>query len=131
MPDGCNDKFFKIGMSCYNLNALLLNDGISYRVSIMDVLKTVLDYIKENHPEAAVPLEDYSCFTVSSAGKSAPGYSRSVYSGGGWNVSIGRPVTREIIYNVRAEYNNGDILWVGRILNGKVEENGYENSSCR
>ncbi|MDD4923821.1 MAG: hypothetical protein PHF74_03160 [Dehalococcoidales bacterium] len=90
-----------------------------------------MDYIRENHPEAAVPLEDYSCFTVSSEGKRAPGYSRSVYSGSGWNISIGRSVTPERIYNIKAEHNNGDTIWTGRIINGRIEENSYENISRR
>ena len=96
----------------------------------MDVLKTILGYIKENHPDAGpLPVND-SYYTVNSEGREKLGYRRSVYSGGGWNISIGRPVTPERIYNIKAEYNNGDIVWIGRLINGKVEENSYENI-CR
>ncbi len=94
----------------------------------MDVLKTILDYIKENHPDAVLLLVNDSCYTVNSEGRGKLGSRRSVYSGGGWEISIGRPVTPERIYNVKAEYNNGDIVWIGRILDGKVEEKSYEKS---
>jgi hypothetical protein len=95
----------------------------------MEVLETVLEYIKENHPDAAVLCGDYSCFKAGSDGKGRLGCRRSVYSGGGWNISIGRPVVREKIYNIRAEYQNGRIIWTGRIINGKIEESSYENIS--
>lgn len=97
----------------------------------MDILKTIVQYIKENHPEAGLPEADGICYKVDSDSRRKLGYSRSVYSGGGWDISIGRPVTPERIYNVKAEYNNGDIVWVGRVINGKVEEKSYENNSCR
>jgi hypothetical protein len=92
-----------------------------------DVLKTVLDYIKENHPDAAGSLVDTGYFTVSSDSKRVLGNRRSIYSGSGWNISIGHPVIPEIVYNIKAVYNNGEIIWSGRILNGKVEEQCYEN----
>ena len=92
-----------------------------------DVLKTVFEYIKENHPDTAIFMVDAGCFAVSSAEKRVSGNRRSVYSGGGWDVAIGHPVTPEIIYNVKAVYNNGEIIWTGSILNGKVEEQSYEN----
>jgi len=92
-----------------------------------DILKTVFDYLKENHPDAIVSQIDESCFQVNSDGKKVLGYRRSVYSGGGWSISIGRPVTPEIVYNIQAVYNNGEITWAARIVNGKVEEQSYEN----
>lgn len=92
-----------------------------------DVLKTALEYIKENHPDAVVSLVDTGYFTVSSDSKRVLGYRKSLYSGGGWNVSVGQPITPEIIYNIEAVYNGGEIIWSGRILNGKIEELSYEN----
>ena len=97
----------------------------------MDVLKTILEYIKENHPDAGLPEADGICYKVNSDSRRKLGYSRSVYSGGGWDISIGRPVTPQKVYNVKAEYQNGDIVWVGRIINGKAEEKSYENISKR
>ena len=95
----------------------------------MEVLKTVLDYIKENHPDACVPETDENCFTVNSGSRRKLGYRRSVYNGCGWEIVIGQPVIPEIIYNIRAEYQSGRIIWTGRIINGKIEENSYENIS--
>lgn len=95
----------------------------------MEVLETVLDYIKENHADAAVFCGDYNCFKAGSERKGRLGYRCSVYSRGGWNIRIGHPVVREKIYNIRAEYQNGRIIWTGRIINGKIEEYSYENIS--
>jgi hypothetical protein len=92
-----------------------------------DVLKRVIDYIKENHPDAVASLVDEGCFTAGYGGKRVLGYRKSVYSGGGWYIKIGHPLTPEIVYNIQAVYNNGEIIWCGRILNGKVEELSYEN----
>jgi hypothetical protein len=94
---------------------------------MMDMLKTILDFIKENHPDACVPAADENCFTVNSDSRRKPGYRRTVYNGGGWEIAIGRPVTPEKIYNIRAEYQNRRIIWKGRIINGKIEENSYDS----
>jgi hypothetical protein len=92
-----------------------------------DILITALEYIKENHPDAAAAPVDEACFTVSSDGKRVLGNRKSVYSGGGWNIGIGHPVTPEVIYNIEAVYHKGEIKWSGRIINGQVEELSYEN----
>jgi hypothetical protein len=96
-----------------------------------EILKTVLDFIKENHPDAVVFLVDEGCFKAHSGGKSVLGYRKNLYSGGGWNINIGHPVTPEMVYNVKAVYNDDEIKWSGRILNGKVEELIYENIKPR
>jgi hypothetical protein len=95
----------------------------------MDILKLVVDYIKQHHPEAGALIKDYTGFTLSSDGKRLQGYSSVVFIGDNWNISIGHAVTPLTIYRVRADYNNGEIVWTGQVINGQVEENSYAKSS--
>jgi hypothetical protein len=95
----------------------------------MEILKLVVEYIKEHHPAAGVLIKDYTKFSLSSDGKRLQGYSSVVFIGDNWNISIGHAVTPLTIYRVRADYNNGEIVWTGQVINGQVEEDSYAKSS--
>ncbi|MDD4874376.1 MAG: hypothetical protein PHE15_05310 [Dehalococcoidales bacterium] len=92
----------------------------------MDILKLVVAFIKEHHPDAGALIKDYTSFVNNIEGKRLQGYSRAVYTGDNWNISIGHAVTPLTIYQIRADYNNGEIVWVGQIKNRQVEEKSYE-----
>ena len=95
----------------------------------MEILKLVVEFIKEHHPAAGALIIDYTKFVMSSEGKRLEGFSRVVFTGDNWNISIGHAVTPLTIYSVRADYNNGEIVWTGKIINEQVEENSYAKSS--
>jgi len=95
----------------------------------MEILKLVVEYIKEHHPEAGALIKDYSKFTEKPEGERLFGYTRVEFVGGNWNISIGHAVTPLTIYRVRADYNNGEIVWIGKIIKEQVEEDSYAKSS--
>ncbi|MGA3093924.1 MAG: hypothetical protein ABSD79_00880 [Dehalococcoidales bacterium] len=95
----------------------------------MEILKLVVEYIKQHHPEAGALIIDYTKFAMSSEGKRLQGFSSAVFTGDNWDISIGHAVTPLTIYRVRADYNNGEIVWTGQVINGQVEENSYAKSS--
>jgi hypothetical protein len=95
----------------------------------MDILKFVVEFIKEHHPEAGALINDYTKFAEKPQGERLYGYTRVVFVGGNWNISIGHAVTPLTIYRVRADYNNGEIVWTGQVRNGQVEEKGYDKFS--
>jgi hypothetical protein len=91
----------------------------------MDILKSVIEYIRENHSDAGM-LIDYTHFVNNSSGKKPPGYSNAVFTADSWKITIGHTVTRDRIYKIKADYNSGEILWTGQIKNGQLEEKSYE-----
>jgi hypothetical protein len=95
----------------------------------MDILKLVVEFIKEHHPAAGSLIKDYTRFILSSDGKRLQGYSSAVFTGDNWEISIGHAVTPRTIYQIRADYNKGEIVWTGQIINGQVEEKGYDKFS--
>lgn len=92
----------------------------------MSILRTVIEYIREHHPDAGELIKDCDSFSKKSTGKRLQGYSRVLYTGDNWNISIGHAVTPVITYQIEADYNNGAIIWTGQIKNGQVEEKSYE-----
>jgi hypothetical protein len=93
----------------------------------MDILRNTLEYIRAHHPETASLISDGISFAENADAKGKQGYSRVVYTGGGWTISIGRAITPENIYDIRAEYGNGQIVWVGTSSSGVITEESYNN----
>jgi hypothetical protein len=89
-----------------------------------EMLNGIMNYIKANHPDAKPFIKDKMSWTQNSSIKRV-GYTAVTYSGDGWTVTIGHAVTAEVIYEIRAEYNKEDIVWVGTIQDNTVTENSY------
>lgn len=89
-----------------------------------DMLNSVMDYIKANHPDAAPFIKENMKWAETVSAK-RPGYTGVTYSASGWTVTIGHAVTAEIIYDVRAEYPSGKIVWVGTIKDSVITEESY------
>ena len=89
-----------------------------------EMLNSVMNYIKTNHPDAAPFIKEKMSWTQSSSVKRV-GYTSFTYSGDGWTVTIGHAVTAEVIYEIRAEYTEEGIVWVGTIQDNSVTENSY------
>jgi hypothetical protein len=89
-----------------------------------DMLNSVMDYIKANHTDAAPFIKEDMKWTEAGSAK-RPGFTGVTYSAGGWTVAIGHAVTAEVIYDVRAEYRGGKILWVGTIKDSVITEESY------
>jgi hypothetical protein len=94
----------------------------------MDILKNAIGYIKTKHPDAAVFMNDNISFAESSSEKHQQGYTGITYTGGGWIIIIGHAITPETVYEIRAEYNNGNITWIGVSKNGQIKEDSYTKS---
>jgi len=94
-------------------------------VKTMEILKMVVEFIKQHHPEAGALIIDYAKFVMSSEGKRLQGFSSVVFTGDNWDISIGHAATLLTIYRVRADYNKGEIVWTGKIIEDQVEENSY------
>ena len=92
----------------------------------MDILKLVFDFIKSHHPEAGVFIGDYSEFVEKPGNKHIYGYASTVLNGYNWEINIGHAVTPQPMYRIKAAYDNGTIIWNGRIVDGQVEETSYE-----
>lgn len=89
-----------------------------------DILSSLMDYIKQNHPDAAPFIKENMPWTKSSQVIKV-GYTRYVYTGDGWTVTIGHPITAEVIYDVRVEYSSERIVWIGTIKDGVITEKSY------
>lgn len=89
-----------------------------------DIPDSVMDYIKQNHPDAAPFIEEDISWTKSSQDITV-GHSRYVYTGGCWTLKIGHSITAEVIYGIEAECSEAGILWVGTIKGGTITEEGY------
>lgn len=88
------------------------------------ILNSVMDYIKQNHPDAAAFIKENMPWTKSSQVIKV-GYTRYAYTGDGWTVTIGHAITAEVIYEVTAEYNDERIIWVGTVKDSAITEKSY------
>jgi len=96
----------------------------------MDILNNSLSYIKANHPDAAPFISNNISFTpVSSTGKDIEGYTSVTYTGGGWVVSIGHAIVPNYAWGIKADYDNGKIVWTGSSRNGQITEESYTTSN--
>ena len=89
-----------------------------------NILNRVMDYIKQSHLDAAPFIKENTPWTKSSSVKRM-GYSGYTYAGGGWVVSIGHSAAAEMVYDVRAEYDDKGIVWVGTIKDDIITEESY------
>jgi hypothetical protein len=89
-----------------------------------EMLNSVMNYIKANHPDATPFIKEKMSWTESSSVKRI-GYTGVTYSVDGWTVTIGHAVTAEVIYEIRAEYDGGKIIWTGTIKDNTITEEGY------
>jgi hypothetical protein len=94
----------------------------------MDILKSVIAFIKEHHPEAGLLIKDDTVFTKIPKKERRLGYTRINYAADKWEISIGHPITPKTVYQVKAGWNNGQIVWVGRVIDGQVEEISYDSN---
>jgi hypothetical protein len=93
----------------------------------LDIISNAMAYIREHHPDAAPYIPDNIDFKQSDTGdKRKIGYSRALYSGSGWTVSVGHAVTAVIIYEISADYSNNKIIWNGTSKNGDISEDSYK-----
>jgi len=91
-----------------------------------DILTASLTYLKSHHSDAAVYLTDNISFTqITATGKGRLGYTGVTYTGGAWNISIGHPVVPDYSWEITANYNGGQIVWVGSWKNGILGEVSY------
>jgi len=89
-----------------------------------EMLNNVMDYIRTNHPDATPFIKENMSWTQSSSIKRV-GYTEATYNGDGWTVTIGHAVTAEVIYEIKAEYHSGEIVWTGTVKNGAITEESY------
>ena len=83
-----------------------------------------MTYIKDNHPDAVPFIKENITWSVRNEVLS-DGYTRDVFTGDGWKVTVGHAITRKIIYEVRAEYNDERIVWLGTVQDSDVTEKSY------
>lgn len=89
-----------------------------------DILNSIMNYIEENHPDAAAFIEgDISWTKVSTT--ILFGHTQNVYTGDGWTVGIGHTITVEPFLDISAKYNDGAITWVGIIKENVITESSY------
>lgn len=88
-----------------------------------DMLDTIMDYIKRNHPDGGAFIKEGMSWTRSSVDIRV-GYTRYVYTANGWTVTIGYAITLERVYEARAEYNER-IVWTGTIKDGAISQRSY------
>jgi len=92
----------------------------------MEILNNAITFIKANHPDAAVFMPADISFTLSSStGKDIEGYTGVIYSGGGWTISIGHAIVPNYAWGIKADYDNGKIVWIGDSKNGQISEESY------
>ena len=89
-----------------------------------NMLRSIMRYIEQKHPDAAPFIKESIAWTKSSSVKRI-GYTGATYNGDGWTVTIGHAVTAELIYEVRAEYHSGEIVWTGTIKDSTITEESY------
>jgi hypothetical protein len=112
-----------IGLSSCTQSNVHQNTGTDKTME-EEMLNSVMNYIKANHPDAAPFIKEKVSWTQSSSVKRV-GYTGITYSGDGWTVTIGHAVTAEVIYEIRAEYDSGKIVWTGTMKDNTITEEGY------
>ena len=100
------------------------SDGNQDKAMMDELLTRVTTYISEHHPDAAASLPDDISWTQVSKTKKV-GYTRYVYQGNGWEVSIGLAATAEPLYEITAENEAAGIIWKGTVKDSTVTEITY------
>jgi hypothetical protein len=91
---------------------------------VNNMLNNIMHYIEQKHPDAAPFIKESIAWTESGSVKRI-GYTEATYGGDGWSVTIGHAATAELIYEVRAEYHSGEIVWTGTIQSDTITEESY------
>ena len=91
---------------------------------VLETLNSVMDYIKQTHPDAAAFIKEDMSWTKTSQTITV-GSTQHIYTSDGWTVSISHVIAAEVFYDVRAEYNNEAIVWIGTVKDGVITERGY------
>jgi hypothetical protein len=91
----------------------------------MVILNNAMQYIKQQHADAAPFIPENLAFTAAPGDKRRTGFSQGVYNGGGWTMTMGHAVTAELVYEISADYNNGKIIWNGFSKDGVISELSY------
>jgi hypothetical protein len=89
-----------------------------------NMLNSIMHYIEQKHPDAAPFIKENTAWIKSGSIKRI-GYTEATYDGDGWTVTIGHAATAELIYEVRAEYHSGEIVWTGIIKDDTITEESY------
>ena len=89
-----------------------------------ELLTRVMAYIEQHHPDTAPLIPDDISWTQVSRTKKI-GYTRYVYQGSDWTVSIGLATTAEPVYDIKAENSAAGITWTGTLKNSVFTETGY------
>lgn len=78
------------------------------------MVDSVMEYIKQNHPDAAPFIKDTTSWTpVNPVMKY--GYSEITYTGDGWSVTIGHTASPDEEFGVTAAYNGEEVVWTGTV----------------
>jgi hypothetical protein len=96
----------------------------------VEILNSAMSYIKANHPDAAALMPaDIEFKLTGGTGKDIEGYTGVTYRGGGWVVSIGHAIVPNYVWGIKADYNDGKIVWIGSSSNGQITEESYINTN--
>lgn len=114
-----------VGICCTAAEPAAQGDQVT-----MEILDSTISYIKANHPDAAAFMpEDLALTLSSSTGKDIEGYTGVIYSGGGWLISMGHAIVPHYAWGIKADYDNGKIVWIGTSRNGQITEESYTKSN--
>ena len=91
----------------------------------MDILHSTMSYIGSHHADAAAFIPADISFNQLPHDQRKVGYGSVTYTGGGWEVSIGHAITLDEIYDMRADYQSGKIVWIGRSQDSVITEDSY------
>lgn len=108
-------------VSCLGQNT---DNGSQDGMMLDELLTGVMEHIRQHHPDAADLIPDDIVWTQVSRTKKI-GYSRYVYQGNDWTVSIGLAATAEPFYEVTAENSNAGITWTGTVKDSTITETEY------
>jgi hypothetical protein len=94
----------------------------------MDLPQQTLAFIKSNHPESRLAISDNIVLFLKPGSSHLMGYSAATYIGNSWVILIGHAITPQMIYEIKADFDDGKIAWTGIFRNGQFEEYSYNNS---
>ena len=115
-----------LGLACSSVSSASPEDQAE-----LDAVNTAMTYIRAHHTDAAAYIPASITFTRTAIpDKQKIGFARNAYSGSGWTVSVGSPVTAEVIYEISAVYSGGKITWTGNIKEGIVSELSYNRKDA-
>jgi len=96
--------------------------------SVESVRDAVMDYIRKNHPDAAVFVKDLAWSGGRTTAPGIIGGETYVYTSGGWTVTISYTVYYDVTYKVTVENEQEGIAWTGTVHEGTVSETRYSHA---